>query len=186
METLLLNDSDTFDKIKLIFKKNNIKINLKNSYHIEDISKDTTGILITKEFEPAYLKPFIEFSVNKDLKVLAVNRAIISLIKVLKNSNEKIERQFSGDNSTFISLGSRLAEIIGGAGTLRTNFENSYEIPIGKMPANYLPSSINLNNGCIEALESEASGNILGVVWPILSSEKMPSRFENILSWISD
>ena len=102
METLLLNDSDTFDEIKLIFKKNNIKINLKNSYHIEDISKDTTGILITKEFDPTYLKPFIEFSVNKDLKVLAVNRATISLIKVLKNSNEKIEREFSGEKETHI------------------------------------------------------------------------------------
>jgi len=186
METLLLNDPDTIDEIKLVFKNNNIKINLKNSYHIEDISVDTTGILITKEFEPTFLKPFIDFSVKKNLKVLAVDRAIISLINVLKNTNEKIDRPFSGNNSTFISLGSRLAEIIGGAGTLNTNFDNSYEIPINKIPLNYLPSSINLNNGCIEALESEASGNILGVVWPILSSQKIPSRFENILSWISD
>ena len=33
---------------------------------------------------------------------------------------------------------------------------------------------------------SEGKGNIMGIIWPIFSSNKMPSRFENILSWISD
>ena len=97
-----------------------------------------------------------------------------------------MDRSFSGDGSTFISLGSRLAEIIGGAGPLKTNYFNNYEIPIENIPNNFLPSSINLNNGCIEAIEFEGKGNIMGIIWPIFSSNKMPSRFENILSWISD
>ena len=186
METLLLNDSKKIDEIKLIFKNNEIEINLRNLIHIEDISLKTTGILISRELEPLYLKPFIDYAIKKNIKVLAVGRALISLINALKDSNEKVDRSFSGDGSTFISLGSRLAEIIGGAGPLKTNYFNNYEIPIENIPNNFLPSSINLNNGCIEAIEFEGKGNIMGIIWPIFSSNKMPSRFENILSWISD
>ena len=186
METLLLNDSKKIDDIKLIFESNEININLKNLIHIEDISSKTTGILISRELKPSYLKPFVDYSIKKNIKVLAVGRALISLINTLKGTNEKVYRSFSGDRSTFISLGSRLAEIIGGAGPLKTNYLNSYEIPIENMPNNFLPSSINLNNGCIEAIELEGKGNIIGIIWPIFSSNKIPSRFENILSWISD
>tara|TARA_Y200000002_G_scaffold282607_1_gene236604 strand:- start:141 stop:701 length:561 start_codon:yes stop_codon:yes gene_type:complete len=186
METLLLNDSKKIDEIKLIFKNNEIEINLKNLIHIEDISLKATGILISRELEPLYLKPFIDYAIKKNIKVLAVGRALISLINSLKGTNENVERSFSGDGSTFISLGSRLAEIIGGAGPLKTNYFNNYEIPIENIPNNFLPSSINLNNGCIEAIEFEGKGNIMGIIWPIFSSNKMPSRFENILSWISD
>ena len=65
METLLLNDSKKLDEIKLIFKNNEIEINLRNLIHIEDISLKTTGILISKEFDPLYLKPFIDYAIKK-------------------------------------------------------------------------------------------------------------------------
>jgi len=138
METLLLNDSKKIDDIKLIFESNEININLKNLIHIEDISSKTTGILISRELKPSYLKPFVDYSIKKNIKVLAVGRALISLINTLKGTNEKVHRSFSGDRSTFISLGSRLAEIIGGAGPLKTNYLNSYEIPIENMPNNLI------------------------------------------------
>ena len=48
-----------------------IEINLKNLIHIEDISLKTTGILISRELEPLYLKPFIDYAI-KNIKVLAV------------------------------------------------------------------------------------------------------------------
>ena len=62
METLLLNDSKKIDEIKLIFKNNEIEINLKNLIHIEDISLKTTGILISREFEPLYLRPCLLYT----------------------------------------------------------------------------------------------------------------------------
>ena len=186
METLLLNDSKKINDVKLFFEKNEIEINLKNSLHVEDISLKTTGILILSEFQPSYLNPFIDYSIKNNIKILAVGRALISLISTLNNSKKKLDRSFSGDGSTFISLGSNLAEIIGGAGPLKTNYFNDFEITIENIPNHFLPSSINLNNGCIEAIESEGKGNIIGIVWPIFSTNKMPSRFENILSWISD
>tara|TARA_E500000331_G_scaffold342542_1_gene376266 strand:+ start:730 stop:1290 length:561 start_codon:yes stop_codon:yes gene_type:complete len=186
METLLLNDQEKINDVKLFFENNEIEINLKNSLHIEDISSKTTGILILSEFQSSYLRPFIDYSLKNNIKVLAVGRALISLISTLNNSKKKLDRSFTGDGSTFISLGSKLAEIIGGAGPLKTNYFNDYEISIENTPKHFLPSSINLNNGCIEAIESVGKDSIIGVVWPIFSINKMPSRFENILSWISD
>ena len=104
METLLLNDSKKIDGVKLFFEKNEIEINLKNSLHVEDISLKTTGILILSEFQPSYLKPFIDYSIKNNIKILAVGRALISLISTLNNSKNKLDRSFSGDGSTFISF----------------------------------------------------------------------------------
>ena len=186
METLLLNSSKNINKIKSIFENNKIEINLNNLLHVEDISSNTTGILIIDKFETSFLKPFIDYANKYNIKILATDKALLSLINLFNNSSKNIARPFSGDRSTFISLGSKLAEIIGGAGPLKTNFEYDFEIPIKELPLNYLPSSINLQSGCIEAMESEGRGNILGIVWPIFSNQKIPSRFENILRWISD
>ena len=89
METLLLNDSKKIDDIKLIFESNEININLKNLIHIEDISSKTTGILISRALKPSYLKPFVDYSIKKNIKVLAVGRALISLINTLRSSLER-------------------------------------------------------------------------------------------------
>ena len=70
METLLLNDSKKIDDIKLIFESNEININLKNLIHIEDISSKTTGILISRELKPSYLKPFVDYSIKKNFSNL--------------------------------------------------------------------------------------------------------------------
>lgn len=186
METLILNSSKKIDEIRSIFDSYKVDINLKNLLHIEDISPNTTGILITNEFEISIVKPIVEFAIKNNIKILAVERGLLSLINLMNDSSHEIDRPFTGNSSTFISLGSKLAEIIGGAGPLKTNFEYKFEIPIKALPPNYLPSSINLESGCIEAIESEGDSNIFGVLWPILSGQKIPSRFENILSWISD
>ena len=186
METLIINSSNKIDEIRSIFDSYKVDINLKNLLHIEDISPNTTGILITNEFEISIIKPIVEFAIKNNIKILAVERGLLSLINLMNDSSHEIDRPFTGNSSTFISLGSKLAEIIGGAGPLKTNFEYKFEIPIKALPPNYLPSSINLESGCIEAIESEGSTNILGVLWPIFSGQKIPSRFENILSWISD
>jgi len=186
METLILNSSKKIDEIRSIFDSYKVDINLKNLLHIEDISPNTTGILITNEFEISIVKPIVEFAIKNNIKILAVERGLLSLINLMNDSSYEIDRPFTGNSSTFISLGSKLAEIIGGAGPLKTNFKYKFEIPIKALPPNYLPSSINLESGCIEAIESEGGTNILGVLWPIFSGQKIPSRFENILSWISD
>ena len=186
METLLLNNSKNMNNIKKVFDSNQVRVNLKNLLHVEDISSSARGILIINEFDPSFLKPFIDYAKRKNIKILAVNKALLSLVNFLNGSNIKLERPFSGDKSTFISLGSKLAEIIGGAGPLKTNFNYKFEIPIKELPVNYLPSSINLQSGCIEAIESEGEYNILGIIWPIFSNQKIPPRFENILRWISD
>ena len=185
METLVLNSSK-INEISSIFDSYKVDINLKNLLHVEDISKKTTGILITDEFDLSFLKPIIDYASKNNIKILAVERGLLSLINFINGSSNEIERPFSGNSSTFISLGSKLAEIIGGAGPLKTNFDYKFEIPIKALPPNYLPSSINLESGCIEAIESEGKTNILGVLWPLLSGQKIPPRFENILSWISD
>ena len=186
METLLLNNSKNMNNIKKVFDSNQVRVNLKNLLHVEDISSSARGILIINEFDPSFLKPFIDYAKRKNIKILAVNKALLSLVNFLNGSNIKLERPFSGDKSTFISLGSKLAEIIGGAGPLKTNFNYKFEIPIKELPVNYLPSSINLQSGCIEAIESQGEYNILGIIWPIFSNQKIPPRFENILRWISD
>ena len=186
METLILNSSEKINEFISIFDYYGVDINLKNLLHVEDISKKTTGILITDEFEISFLKPIFDYASKNNIKILAVERGLLSLINLINGSSKEIERPFKGNSSTFISLGSKLAEIIGGAGPLKTNFDYKFEIPIKALPPNYLPSSINLESGCIEAIESEGKTNILGVLWPLLSGQKIPSRFENILSWISD
>ena len=53
-------------------------------------------------------------------------------------------------------------------------------------PDDFMASAFNTGNGCIEAVESKGLNEILGVIWPIFSSVKYPSGFENILSWISE
>ena len=49
METLILNSSEKINEIISIFDYYGFDINLKNLLHVEDISKKTTGILITDE-----------------------------------------------------------------------------------------------------------------------------------------
>ena len=85
-----------------------------------------------------------------------------------------------------MALGSKLAEIIGGAGPLNTKYNLNWEVPIKFLPNNFLLSGINAGNGSIEALEMVGEWEIIGTIWPIFSEEKAPSGFENILSWISE
>ena len=68
METLILNSSKKIDEIRSIFDSYKIDINLKNLLHIEDISPNTTGILITNEFEISIIKPIVEFAIKNNIK----------------------------------------------------------------------------------------------------------------------
>ena len=68
METLILNSSKKIDEIRSIFDSYKVDINLKNLLHIEDISPNTTGILITNEFEISIIKPIVEFAIKNNLK----------------------------------------------------------------------------------------------------------------------
>ena len=74
METLILNSSKKIDEIRSIFDSYKVDINLKNLLHIEDISPNTTGILITNEFEISIIKPIVEFAIKNNIKILAVER----------------------------------------------------------------------------------------------------------------
>ena len=130
METLILNSSKEIDEIRSIFDSYKVDINLKNLLHIEDISPNTTGILITNEFEISIIKPIVEFAIKNNIKILAVERGLLSLINLMNDSSHEIDRPFTGNSSTFISLGSKLAEIIGGAGPLKTNFEYKFELSL--------------------------------------------------------
>ena len=102
------------------------------------------------------------------------------------NNKECKSRKFEGSTSSFLALGSKLAEIIGGAGPLNTKYNLNWEVPIKFLPNNFLLSGINAGNGSIEALEMVGEWEIIGTIWPIFSEEKAPSGFENILSWISE
>ena len=58
METLVLNSSK-INEISSIFDSYKVDINLKNLLHVEDISKKTTGILITDEFDYLFLNQLL-------------------------------------------------------------------------------------------------------------------------------
>ena len=71
METLVLNSSK-INEISSIFDSYKVDINLKNLLHVEDISKKTTGILITDEFDLSFLKPIIDYASKNNIKILNI------------------------------------------------------------------------------------------------------------------
>ena len=88
METLILNSSEKINEIISIFDYYGVDINLKNLLHVEDISKKTTGILITDEFELSFLKPIFDYSSKNNIKILAVERGLLSLINLINGSSK--------------------------------------------------------------------------------------------------
>tara|TARA_B110000438_G_C15635760_1_gene572995 strand:- start:232 stop:780 length:549 start_codon:yes stop_codon:yes gene_type:complete len=126
---------------------------------------------------------FLIDAIRLDKKILGVGKGIIPIINYFAKTDLK-QKKFNGSDSTFIALGSKFAEIIGGAGPLKTHYKVDWEVPIKFIPNNFLISAFNTGNGCIEALESMNSSQILGVIWPIFNSIKHPSGFQNILSWV--
>ena len=141
------------------------------------------SLILLDDFKSKDNINFLIEAIRLDKKILGVGKGIIPIINYFAKTNFK-QKQFTGSDSTFIALGSKFAEIIGGAGPLKTHYKVDWEVPIKFIPNNFLISAFNTGNGCIEALESLNSNQILGVIWPIFNSEKSPSGFQNILSWI--
>lgn len=186
MKTLVLSDdSKTLNIIFRTFEAYSIKVELSSVSHIEDIPPDASGMIIPNLLDSNYANLFLQYAKKNKLKTLAVGRGLVSLLNFSNKLDCNVE-EFSGGDSTFLALGSKFAEIIGGAGPLNTHYSLNWEIPIRHLPNKFLLSGVNLGNGCIEAVEMERNLEIIGIIWPIFSSQKIPSRFENILSWISE
>ena len=149
----------------------------------DEFPPDCDSLIILDDFKSKNNTNFLIDAIRLEKKILGVGKGIIPIINYFAKVEFK-QKQFSGSDSTFIALGSKFAEIIGGAGPLKTHYKVDWEVPIKFIPHNFLISAFNTGNGCIEALESMNSNQILGVIWPIFNPEKPPSGFQNILSWI--
>ncbi|MBM01462.1 MAG: hypothetical protein CL762_01925 [Chloroflexi bacterium] len=182
---VLSNDQKILNSIEEKFNLFSINIELITSTHIEDVPKNLTGLIVPEKVDINVLSIFIKFAKENNLKTLFTNRGIESLISYF-GDKDYIAKEFDGSDSTFLALGSKLAEIIGGAGPLNTHYDLDWEIPINFLPDKFLLSAFNSGNGSIEALEMVGKWEIIGVIWPLFSSKKAPSGFENILSWISE
>ena len=144
-----------------------------------------TSLILTGPVPENFTIPIcVNDAIRMKKKILGVESGLISIIDSFSNLPVQ-KKYFEGDNSSFITLGSKLATIIGGAGPLKTQYSFNWEIPMNFIPDDFMASAFNTGNGCIEAVESKGLNEILGVIWPIFSSVKYPSGFENILSWIS-
>jgi len=182
---VLSNDQKILNKIKSKFNSFSINSKFVLATHVEDIPKDLCGLIIPDKVPLNDLSIFLKYAKNNNLKTLFTGQGLISLISYF-NKKECKAKKFEGSNSSFLALGSKLAEIIGGAGPLNTHYDLDWEIPIKFLPDKFLLSGINAGNGSIEALEMVGEWEIMGIVWPIFSAKKAPSGFENILSWISE
>ena len=187
MKILVLSqDQKILNSIKGKFNSFSIDIDLASLMHIEDIPKNLTGLIVPGKVDKNVLSTFLKFAKKNNLKTLFTNQGgVESLISYFGNKECRVKK-FEGSDLTFLSLGSKLAEIIGGAGPLNTHYDLDCEIPISFLPDKFLLSAFNAGNGSIEALEMVGEWEILGVIWPLFSSKKAPSGFENILSWISE
>ncbi len=182
---VLSNDQKILNKIKSKFNSFSINSKFVLATHVEDIPKDLCGLIIPDKVPLNDLSIFLKYAKKNNLKTLFTGQGLISLISYF-NKKECKAKKFEGSNSSFLALGSKLAEIIGGAGPLNTHYDLDWEMPIKFLPDKFLLSGINAGNGSIEALEMVGEWEIMGIVWPIFSAKKAPSGFENILSWISE
>ena len=186
MKVLVLsNDEKIFNSIKDKFYSYSINSKFILATHIEDIPNDLSGLIIPSKVSLNDLSIYLKHAKKYNLKTLFTEQGIISMISYFNNKECK-SRKFEGSRSSFLALGSKLAEIIGGAGPLNTKYNLNWEVPIKFLPNNFLLSGINAGNGSIEALEMVGEWEIIGTIWPIFSEEKAPSGFENILSLISE
>tara|TARA_B110000014_G_C19865363_1_gene448142 strand:+ start:76 stop:645 length:570 start_codon:yes stop_codon:yes gene_type:complete len=183
--------SDPSEK-SIYFKELNLSLGLKN-WKIIDDEKSVMGVensliiigrnRLSKEREKRFKKVF-DKAIKNNLKIIGIEQGMFIINEIF--GGEKPFKTISQGHEMFIGLGTKLASIIGGSGNVKVIFSSPENIKINHKADKLMASAININTGFIEAIELKGKGEIIGVLWPVLGSKKLPNGFENIIKYIVD
>jgi putative glutamine amidotransferase len=80
----------------------------------------------------------------------------------------------------FMALGSKLAETIGGAGTVMASGSHTHGVSRALQAPGTLASAYALDDGVLEAIEVPGPAWIIGVQWRAQALDEQPSGFDNL------
>ncbi len=80
----------------------------------------------------------------------------------------------------FMALGSKLAETIGGAGSVTISDRHTHGITRARQAPGTLAADYALKDGVIEAIEVPGPNWVIGVQWRAHALEEQPSGFDNL------
>ncbi len=80
----------------------------------------------------------------------------------------------------FMALGSKLAETIGGAGSVTASGNHTHGVTRVLQAPGTLASAHALDDGVLEAIEVPGPGWVIGVQWRAHALDEQPSGFDNL------
>ena len=79
-----------------------------------------------------------------------------------------------------MALGSKLAETIGGAGSVTASGNHTHGVTRALQAPGTLASAYALEDGVLEAIEVPGPGWVIGVQWRAQALDEQPSGFDNL------
>jgi putative glutamine amidotransferase len=80
----------------------------------------------------------------------------------------------------FMALGSKLAETIGGAGSVMASGSHTHGVTRALQAPGTLASAYAVDDGVLEAIEAPGPGWVVGVQWRAQALDEQPSGFDNL------
>ena len=80
----------------------------------------------------------------------------------------------------FMALGSKLAETIGGAGSVTASGDHTHGVTRALQAPGTLACAYALGDGVLEAIEVPGPGWVIGVQWRAQALDEQPSGFDNL------
>ncbi len=80
----------------------------------------------------------------------------------------------------FMALGSKLAETIGGAGSVMASGSHTHGVTRAQQAPGTLASAYALDDGVLEAIEVPGQAWVIGVQWRAQALDEQPSGFDNL------
>ena len=132
----------------------------------------------------------LKAALELDMPVLAICRGMQLLNvafggKLVQDlSGHRVDNQRGAWAATYhqvyISLGSKLAAILGSGGFVRVNSLHHQGVGEPQKASSLMASAYSIEDGLIEALESPKHDWVIGVQWHNEIEEKMPKNFGNL------
>lgn len=137
-------------------------------------------------------------ALSADLPVLAIEWGMQALsaafggrtpVEVVGHSPEQGQRSVAlSQGSTtlkhrvFLTMGGKVASVIGGAGVVSVPGRHRYGLTEGRRGKGLMTTAFGLDDGVVEALEVPGAHWVIGVQWPACLVDELPSGFANLIA----
>lgn len=82
----------------------------------------------------------------------------------------------------FLTMGGKVAEVIGGAGVVSVPGRHRFGLTEGRRGKGLMSTAFGLDDGVVEALEVPGKRWVIGVQWPAHMVEALPKGFANLIA----